>query len=484
VTIRRRPRERAQTYGSSVSRANVALWPAVALGVLVTLLVSVFPGVPAAASLPTLRVVLDTVVSLVALLLAYLVYGRFLLRRQPGDLVLVFGLGLSAVLNATLAVAPQLGAHGPLALTLLAWGPLVGRVVVAVIFVVAAWTPLVRRPARPHPALVVVTACLVVTMLVVGVIVAAAHLLPASAVPDLDPRGPVLRTAGSGGLVAALGLLGAVLFALGAAGFRRRRGDPLAPALTAASALLAAALLNYALVPSLYPQWVYSGDVLRLAAYGVLLLGATGEIRRYWADSARVAVQEERRRVARSLHDGVAQEVSLLATQMRLWSAGRPSLEPRLLAGCAERALEESRAAISALQSAPDEPLDRALLRLADDVEGRLGVQVLTHVAAVPTLSPPARDALLRAAREAVVNAARHSGSDCVEVTLDGDGDGDGDVRLTVVDVGRGFEPTASRRGFGLEGVRGRLGTVGGKLAVVSSPGRGTRVEVLVPCPT
>ena len=462
-----------------MTRASAALWPAVALGALVTLLVSVFPAVPAAASLPTLRVVLDTVVSMVALLLAYLVYGRYLLRRRAGDLVLVFGFGLSAVLNASVAVAPQLGAQGPVALTLLAWGPLVGRVVVAVIFVVAAWAPAVRRPALAHSALVVVAGCLAVTMLVVGAIVAAAHLLPASAVPDLDPRGPVLRTAGSGGLIAVVGLVGAVLFALSAVGFRRRSDDPLAPALTAASALLAAALLNYALVPSLYPHWVYAGDVLRLAAYGVLLLGAAGEIRRYWADSARVAVQEERRRVARSLHDGVAQEVSLLATQMRSWAAGRPALEPRLLAGCAERALEESRAVISALNGTPDEPLDRALLRLADDMESRLGVQVLTHVGRVPTLSGPARDALLRAAREAVVNAARHSGSDRVEVTLEGDGD----VRLTVVDTGRGFEPAGSRRGFGLEGVRGRLGPIGGKLAVVSAPGHGTRVEVLVPCP-
>lgn len=319
-----------------------------------------------------------------------------------------------------------------------------------------------------------------VTVLLIGGIAATAPLLPASAVPDLDPRGPVLRTAGSGAVVAALGLLGCALHAAAAVGFHRRGRDLLSPALAAASALLAFALLNYAFVPTLYPQWVYAGDVLRLAAYGVLLLGAAAEIRRCWADRARVAVQEERRRVARTLHDGVAQEVTLLATQMRLWAEGRPTLEPRLLAGAAERALDESRAAIHALSADLDEPLDRALLRMADDVEGRLGVQILTDVRAVPTLPRSMRDAVLRAAREAVVNAARHSGCDHVEVTLRGDRD----VRLTVVDEGAGFEPGVATHGFGLEAVRGRLQAVGGRLAVVSGPGRGTRVEVLLPCGT
>jgi signal transduction histidine kinase len=160
---------------------------------------------------------------------------------------------------------------------------------------------------------------------------------------------------------------------------------------------------------------------------------------------------------------------------MRLWAAGRPTLEPRLLAGAAERALDESRAAISALSADLDEPLDRALLRMADDVEGRLGVQVLTDVHAVPALPRSARDAVLRAAREAVVHAARRSGCDCVEVTLRGDRD----VRLTVVDE---EAPVESTRGFGLDAVRDRLQAVGARLAVVSGPGRGTSVEVLFPC--
>jgi signal transduction histidine kinase len=349
-----------------------------------------------------------------------------------------------------------------------------------VVILLAAWWPADRLSSRRAPALVLVGGPLCVTVLLLGGLAALAPLLPASAVPDLDPRGPVLGTVGIGGVVTALGLLGCGLHAAAAVGFRRRGDDHLSRALTAASALLAFALLNYAFVPSVYPQWVYAGDVLRLAAYGVLLLGAAAEIRHYWADRARVAVQDERRRVARVLHDGVAQEVTLLATQMRLWAEGRPTLEPRLLVGAAERALDESRAAIHALRGDLDEPLDRALLRMADDVEGRLGVQILTDVRAVPTLSRSARDAVLRAAREAVVNAARHSGCDHVEVTLRGNRD----VRLTVVDGGTGCEPGRPTRSLGLEAVRGRLQAVGGRLSVVSGPGLGTRVEVLLPCGT
>jgi hypothetical protein len=216
-----------RSYRPGVTRATAALLRALVVGLVVTLAVSVSPAVPAAAAQPTLRVVLDTVVALVALLLAYLVYGRFLLTRRTADLLLVFGLALAGLLNATVAVAPQQGRLGEGGLTLLAWGPPVGRVGVAAVFALAALWPAESRVHLRRPVPVMAAACLAVIAVVVGGLTAAAELLPASAVPDLDARGPVLSTGGTAGLVAATGVLGCVLYGVAAAGFRLRR-DPLA----------------------------------------------------------------------------------------------------------------------------------------------------------------------------------------------------------------------------------------------------------------
>jgi nitrate/nitrite-specific signal transduction histidine kinase len=184
--------------------------------------------------------------------------------------------------------------------------------------------------------------------------------------------------------------------------------------------------------------------------------------------------------VATMLHDGVAQETSLLAGQLRMWAQGRRTLAPRLLAEAAERALDESRSAIAALNGRLDEPLDQALLRMADDVEARVGVPVRTDVQEVPVLPRPARDVLLRAARQAVLDGARAEGAGQVAVTLRG-----GDtVRLTVVTQGEALESDAEQREPLLAGLRAALQIVGGRLVVDPVRGAKQRLEMHLPCPT
>src|SRR5439155_19931449 len=97
-----------------------------------------------------------------------------------------------------------------------------------------------------------------------------------------------------------------VLFAVAAVGFARRAeqsGDELMKWLAPSAALAAIARANYSLFPSLYTQWVYVGDVPRFAAYLLLLGGAVREIARYQRSMAEVATLDERRRIARELHD-------------------------------------------------------------------------------------------------------------------------------------------------------------------------------------
>lgn len=452
---------------------------AVLAGVSITVLVAALPFVPAATEQPVLRVVVDTVVALVACLLAYLLYGRYLLRRRLVDLLLAGALALAAVVNGGLAVAPQLVPETAGGLTLLAWGPASGRLVVAAGFAAAALLPPSRTVKVRHPGWLLVTGAVAVGGLIAVLLVSAAGVVPGSAVADGDTTAPTLQAVGPEAGLVSLRWLAAALYLVAAVGFSRRGADPLRSSLVAACVLQVFARANYALVPSLYANLFYAGDVLRLAAYGVLLVGAGREIRRSWSEQAQRAVEKDRRLLARSLHDGIAQELSVVATQARLWANGSAAMPPRLIAGAAERALDESRAAIHAMTGRLDEPFDQSLLRLVDDLEGRLGLRVRTDVQPVARLPEDLQTAMLRAAREALVNTGHHSGAEEVEVRLGTDSG----VRLVVMDVGRGFDPLRAGEGFGLEVARARLASVGGSLVVTSAPGEGTTVEVQVPWP-
>ncbi|MBW3576031.1 MAG: ATP-binding protein [Actinobacteria bacterium] len=145
----------------------------------------------------------------------------------------------------------------------------------------------------------------------------------------------------------------------------------------------------------------------------------------------------------------------------------------------AERALIESRIAVDTLSGdAEAEPLPDALARAAEDVTGRAGVIVEVEAGDCCPISPAAREALVRVTREAATNAVRHGEASRVALRLATE---DGRLRLTVVDDGRGFDPTTARRGYGLRSMRDRVEGLDGELRVRSAPREGTVVEVEVP---
>ena len=148
---------------------------------------------------------------------------------------------------------------------------------------------------------------------------------------------------------------------------------------------------------------------------------------------------------------------------------GAPAAE---LLPAVDRAMAELREAIAANAAAPDEPLAVALTRAVLEVGDRLGVPITLTLDETVEVAPTVRDGLVGVAREAVTNAAQHSGSSTVRVTLS-------TGRLTVDDDGGGFDPAYGRPGgFGLTSMRERADAIGAALTITSAPGHGTAVEV------
>jgi len=456
-------------------RAGLLL--ALAVGVGVTTLIAANPDLRYGPQRPALHVQIATTAALVALLVALLAAGRYRRLPRAGDLLLAtsFGLlGVTNVLTSAIQGATGRSPHGPLA-----WTPVSGRVVAAALLAGAAFAGgrMVARPRRTARSLALGS---VVALAVLAIALAALDpQLPPAVGPHVPAYGPF---AGSPASITLKGVC-LVLVVAAAAGFARRarrRPDRLSVPLSWGTALLAFAWLNYLLVPSLYVNWFYAGDALALAAYLVLATGAALEIRDSQADRARLAALEERARVARELHDGVAQEVLFLLAQARRLHAERPGPDADRLLSAAERALAESRSAISTLRAPLDEPLPATLARIGGELSRRFELDVHIEADADVDVEPETRAALARIVGEALTNAARHGRARCATIELQAGPP----RRLRVRDDGRGFDPDPARvpaGAYGLTSIRERAAAFGGRAQIRSAPGDGTEIEVTLP---
>jgi signal transduction histidine kinase len=447
-----------------------------------TLLVSGTSIVSFAYRSPSLHVAVETAAGLISLLAAQLMYGRFRRSLDRRDLILMASLVLFAGSNLLFSTLPAMAnlESDPFVI----WAPAIGGALATALLAAGAFAAprAVRRPKVVAGRIFLV--CLQALAIIALVVLLTRDWLPAAIEPSLSPEASTRpRIVGEPALLA-LQLVVMALFAVAAVGFERsheRTLDPLMFWFSIGATLAAFARLNYFLFPSQFSEYFYTGDVLRLGFFVSLLIGGALEIRVAQRELEHAAVVNERRRLAREIHDGMAQDLAFIVQQASAL-AGRDGASPTMadIETAARRALAESRNAIDALVRPTGEPLDIALKRVAEEAAGRWDAAVHTQAIAGLELEPQAREALLRIVGEAVTNAARHGHAKRIRLELEERPE----LQVRVVDDGVGFDAATLRERsghHGITGMRERAEAVGGQLEIDSAPGRGTTVVVTLP---
>lgn len=206
-------------------------------------------------------------------------------------------------------------------------------------------------------------------------------------------------------------------------------------------------------------------------------------------DQARqAAILEERNRIARDIHDTLAQGFTGVVLNLEAASrALKKDNDEAVLEhieharSLAQAGLAEARLSVRALRPEALQQADlgnalQALLRRAE-ASGTLRTRYETEGEPFP-LPGEVESELLRIAQEGVTNILKHAGAQQVELKL---ALGPDAISLLLADDGAGFDPRVHHDGFGLLGMRERAERIGGRLLVTSRPGQGTRVETVIP---
>jgi signal transduction histidine kinase len=201
-------------------------------------------------------------------------------------------------------------------------------------------------------------------------------------------------------------------------------------------------------------------------------------------------VLDERARMAREIHDTIAQGLIGIITQLEAAGQARDQhgdgqRHLDLAVGLARQNLSEARRSVRNLQPEQLEgaTLPEALTEVARHWSNLYGLRAeVTTTGTVRPMHPEIEGTLVRTAQEALSNVAKHAGATRVGLTLSYMGD---QVTLDVRDDGAGFSPTdapaGENGGFGLKAMRQRLQRIAGLLEIESEPGRGTAISASVP---
>lgn len=201
-------------------------------------------------------------------------------------------------------------------------------------------------------------------------------------------------------------------------------------------------------------------------------------------NSRDAALGEERTRLARELHDSLTKTlvgIGLQATALRITHPDAAQ-SAHTINTAALSAVDQSRAILKGLRDGADTCMAESLREALEEIGTLYGIEVRTDITAQPaSAADPAVYAIRKITEEAVINAAKHSGADAVDVivrTLPGR------LVATVQDHGTGMRRQTSTGGvghYGLTGMRERAVAIGGRLHIDSKPGTGTIITITVP---
>jgi two-component system, NarL family, sensor kinase len=226
---------------------------------------------------------------------------------------------------------------------------------------------------------------------------------------------------------------------------------------------------------------------LRLLATIAYQVGIAVERARLAEESTLLARAEERTRLAREIHDTLAQDLTAIGLDIEgalrhLEDQPEQARERLQRALATSRAsLEEARRSVLDLRAGPLEgrPLPEALAALSRAFTSETGVQVRFSTDYSQLLPSRFEAELYRVAQEALANVRKHAGATAVDMELRASDRG---VVLLLADNGAGFDPDREPGdGQGLRGMRERVRLLAGRLRVQSRPGRGTKITVHVP---
>lgn len=243
-----------------------------------------------------------------------------------------------------------------------------------------------------------------------------------------------------------------------------------------------------ALWPGLGDTIVSALTAIASIVFGLMMFRLIGQM---VEDDRYRSTVAERDRIARELHDSLAQVLG--ATNLRLQAtlyhpvvASTPEVRDELsdVASMCQEAYKDVREAILGLKEGPsvEHALVEGLQVYAEKFSRRAGIEtsVVDHLDGEPGLAPLAEIQVIRVLQEALTNARKHSGARHARITLTEAGD---QVAFVVEDDGQGFvvDAAGGREGFGLHSMRERTAQIGGTLLVESGPGLGTKVTLTVP---
>jgi signal transduction histidine kinase len=213
---------------------------------------------------------------------------------------------------------------------------------------------------------------------------------------------------------------------------------------------------------------------------------ANQQLRQYALRVEALAMEQERSRIARDIHDSLGHSLSALNLQLegalRLWQIN-PSQAQTFLREAKQMgsmALQEVRQAVSAMRADPlqGQGLEAAIALLVQDFQRSSGISLACHFYLPSPLSRELEITVYRIVQEALTNISKHAHATQVKIDIQML---NSELHLVIQDNGQGFEWQQNQTGFGLQGMRERVLALGGQLAIASAAGKGCQITVNFP---